>query len=158
VHGGIFVQTYEPTTGTAVGHYSDGTGRYAEGGIAVVDHHYGRGRTRLVGTFPGYGHFHRPSLGSRGFFAGLAAWAKVQPHAHTATPGMVTRLHTSDSATFLWVVSHHREDASVLVELGGRWGPFREARARWGHGHVPVSGRHLRLEIDGRDAAVLELR
>src|SRR3954462_5453242 len=147
LHGGLFLQTYQPTTGTAAGSYSDGTGPYAEGGVAVVDHRYGRGRTRLIGTFPGYGHFHRPSRGSRDFFAGLVDWAGLKPHAHTSTPGVVARLHAGDAATFLWVLNHHRDAASVLVELGGRWGPFRDARLRWGGGHVPVSGRHVRLEI-----------
>ncbi|HUR01361.1 MAG TPA: beta-galactosidase trimerization domain-containing protein [Nonomuraea sp.] len=157
VPGAIFVQTYAPTTGAADGHYSDGASRHALGGIAVVDHTYGRGRTRLVGTFPGYGYFHRPNLGSRGFFAGLVGRAGVEPHAHTTTPGIVARLHASDSKTFLWVLNHHRENVSVTVDLGRRWGPFREARSRWGGGAVPVSGRHLRVEIDGHDAAVLEL-
>jgi beta-galactosidase len=158
VPGGIFLQTYAPTTGSAVGRYSGGAGRYAEGGVAVVDNQYGQGRTRLIGTFPGYGYFHRPSVDSRDFFADLVRWAGVAPHATVSTPGVIARLHAGADTTFLWVLNHDREAADVTVELGERWGPFRETRARWGDGVASVAGRQVTVQVAGRDAAILELR
>lgn len=165
VPGGIFLQTYAPTTGTAAGAFTGGAGPYAEGQVAVVDNQHGKGRTRLVGTFPGFGHFHRPSADSRGFFADLAAWAGLAPHAEVsaadsgaAAHGVVARVHASADATFLWVLNHHRAATSVTVDLGERWGPFREARARWGDGTALVDGRQVTVTIGGRDAAILELR
>src|SRR5262249_12803067 len=116
VPGGIYIQTYTPTTGTVAGSYTFGAGRYAEDRVAVVDHQYGQGRTRLIGTFPGYGHFHRPSTDSRGFFFDLAEWADIAPHAQVWEPssgltadGVVARLHQSDAGTFLWVLNHDRD-------------------------------------------------
>jgi beta-galactosidase len=165
VPGGIFLQTYAPTTGTAAGTFSGDAGRYAEGRTAVVDNQSGKGRTRLIGTFPGYGHFHRPSADSRGFFADLAGWAGMEPHAQVSTAdsgaaehGVVARLHTSADATFVWVVNHHRNAASVTVDLGERWGPFTESRARWGQEATAVDGRQITVAVAGRDAAILELR
>jgi beta-galactosidase len=165
VPGGIFLQTYAPTTGTAVGQFSGDAGRYGEGQVAVVDHQHGKGRTRLVGSFPGYGHFHRPSADSRGFFADLAAWAGIVQHAQVSTAesgaaehGVVARLHASENATFLWVLNHHRAAASVTVDLSERWGPFREARAGWGNKASSIDGRQITVSVAGRDATILELR
>jgi beta-galactosidase len=157
VPGGLFLQTYAPTTGTAAGRFSREAGRYAEGGIAVVDHQYGQGRTRLIGTFPGYGHFHRPSTDSRAFFADLAHWAGIKPHASVDAPGVVARLHASPTSTFLWVLNHCREASRVSVDLGEPWGPFREARARWGDDASSLDERRVSVQVDARDAVILEM-
>jgi beta-galactosidase len=47
--GGIFLQAYTPTSGTAVGWYEDGQ-------VAAVENRYGKGRTLLIGTMVGAGH------------------------------------------------------------------------------------------------------
>mgnify|MGYP000880866556 CR=1 FL=1 len=184
VPGGGFLQTYAPTSGTASGWYRGAAaGRYAQNRVAVVDHQFGRGRTRLIGTFPGYGHFHRPSDSSRAFFAQLTSWAGIEPHARVSavrvSPGgvfpvdlsserrrdeasaqlqVVARLHTSDAATFLWVLNHDREPARVTVRLNDRYGPFQTVSSRWGDGRPSVDGRTVTVQVDGRDAAILQLR
>lgn len=168
VPGGIFLQTYEPTTGQAVGRYvGAGAGRYADGQVAIVDHHVGAGRTRLVGTFPGYGHYHRPSPGSRGFFADLVTWAGVEPHVRVARANparqdgagghVAARLHTGSDGTVLWLLNHGRDAVEVTAELATRWGPYTEGRLRWGDGSVIVDGRHVSARIGGRDATIVEV-
>ena len=169
VPGGIYLQAYAPTTGQATGHYvGAGAGRYGAGQVAVVDHQYGRGRTRLVGTFPGYGHYHRPSADSRGFFADLVEWAGVDPHVRVsstdgagaggATGDILARLHAGSDCTFLWLLNHGRDDAEVTADLGASEGSFSTGRLRWGDGPVEVAGRRVRARVGGRDAAVVELR
>ncbi|MGH2368539.1 MAG: beta-galactosidase, partial [Chloroflexota bacterium] len=63
--GGVFLQAYEPTSGTAVGHYTGDVAGPATGRVAAVEHRFGEGKTLLFGTFPGYGHYHYPSASSR---------------------------------------------------------------------------------------------
>ena len=58
--GGVVLQAYEPTTGSA-------SGRYADGRVAAVDHAYGRGRTRLIGTMCGDGVRHTRGCKPRAF-------------------------------------------------------------------------------------------
>jgi len=52
VPGALFLQAYEPRGARVTGRFA--VGYSLAGGLpAVVDHQYGRGRTRLAGTFPG---------------------------------------------------------------------------------------------------------
>jgi len=122
VPGALFTQAYEPTGGHVAGHYA---GHYGSiGGLpAVVDHAYGKGRTRLVGTFPGAARSragepvgrqgvptgttftnHRVShvtgapsedrlTALRAFFNGLLEWAGITPHVRTNNPSIIARLH-----------------------------------------------------------------
>jgi beta-galactosidase len=122
VPGALYTQVYEPAGGEVVGAFTPGYG--AVGGLpAVVDHRFGTGRTRLVGTFPGaarhraVGPVERRGLprgstftthriaevagmsaaerlrGSGAFFAGLLDWAGITPHVRTSNPAVVARLH-----------------------------------------------------------------
>jgi beta-galactosidase len=159
--GGGFLQTYEPTTGTAAGCFAgEAAGRYAEGQVAVVDHQYGNGWTRLLGTFVGYGQYHQPGRS----FQALAEWAGLEPHTAvtTDTEGadrtVVARLHTSRRSTLLWVLNHSHEPASVTVDLAEQYGPFGTVRSRWGDGTASVLDRRVTVWVDGRDGAILELR
>jgi hypothetical protein len=126
----------------------------------VVDHQYGNGWTRLLGTFVGYGQYHQPGRS----FQALAAWAGIEPHTAvtTDTEGadrtVVARLHTSRRSTLLWVLNHSHEPASVTVDLAEQYGPFGTVRSRWGDGTASVLDRRVTVWVDGRDGAILELR
>ena len=62
---------------------------FSDGRPAIVFAPYGKGRVMIVGSFPGsaYHHFKNPNNGK--FFAGLAAWLKIQKAVEitTAEPG-----------------------------------------------------------------------
>ncbi|MGE3913071.1 MAG: beta-galactosidase, partial [Chloroflexota bacterium] len=159
--GGGFLQTYELTTGVAAGRYvGEAAGAYAQDQIAVVDNHYGHGWTRLIGTFAGYGQFHHPGQQ----FQALVDWAEIKPHTQVTTDSngdlrqVVARLHTGRRSSFLWVLNHSRQPASITVQLGEHWGPFGTVRPRWGEGTASVDGRKVSVWLDGRDGEVLELR
>ncbi|MBI3973763.1 MAG: beta-galactosidase [Chloroflexi bacterium] len=122
VPGALVLQAYEPAEGTAAGWYPEGYS-FAGGLPAVVDHHYGAGRTRLIGTFPGVGrtraglpverrgapsgttfttHQHaevtgRPSderlASAQAFYRGLIEWAGITPHVQSNDPRVIVRLH-----------------------------------------------------------------
>ncbi len=154
VPGGLFLQAYDLAGGTARGWYTDGR-------IAVVDHSYGNGKTRLIGTFPGYGYWKRPGTDARQFFAGLLPWAGKQPHlrikGEDGATSAVARLHAGETGAFLWVVNHDHAPQTVEVEVGEGWGPFDGADLRWGAHPPQVGGRRVRVAVEGRDAAVMRL-
>lgn len=150
VRGGIFLQAYTPTSGTLVGGYADGQ-------TAAVEHRFGRGRTLLVGTFPGYGHGRHPQHGCREFFAWLLWWAGRTPHVHTTEPRVTARLQQGPTATYLWMTNPTRMALPVRLELAGCWGPYRRAEALWGQTDIHVAERGVSLTVPARDAVVLRL-
>ncbi|NLG49471.1 MAG: beta-galactosidase [Chloroflexi bacterium] len=153
VWGGIFMQTYEPTSGTPVGWYADGR-------VAAVDHTYGQGRTRLIGTMAGAGYAAHPGPRSVAFFRDVLSFAGVEPQVRCSEARVQARLHAGPGGVYLWVANPTRQALPVRVELSQAWGPFASARALWGADAAIVSvtgGRQIALTAPGRDVCVLAL-
>jgi beta-galactosidase len=150
--GGVVLQTYTPTTGVAVGHYADGQ-------VAVVDNTFGLGRTRLIGTLAGVGHYRHPGLGSRALFADLQRWAGLRPRVRVGTPGVVARLHhDAAGASVLWIVNHNHEPVDVQLDLPPELGSLDAAHVYWGEPPTAIDGQRTRACVGGRDALVARLR
>ncbi|PIX47985.1 MAG: beta-galactosidase [Armatimonadetes bacterium CG_4_8_14_3_um_filter_66_20] len=155
VPGSLFLQAYEPTGGTTRGEFA---GEHVRGKPAVIENRFGKGRTLLVGTFPSYAYFRHPTDEGKQFFARLLDWAGKQPHLRVNDDAVVARLATGPSGNFLWIVNHaHEGTRDVEVELGKAGGAFQRASVLWGGCAPTVSGRLIRVAVDGRDAAVLRL-
>jgi len=155
VWGGIFMQAYEPTTGTAVGWYDDGR-------VAVVDNHYGKGKTRLIGTMAGAGYAAHGTVGGHGtdglapFFTQLLAFAGKNQHVSCSDPSVQARLHSGPGGTYLWVANPTSEERPVHLRLGPAWGPYVAARSLWG-AEATVTGHEVTLKAPARDVCVLAL-
>jgi beta-galactosidase len=149
VRGGIFLQAYEPTTGTAVGWYDDGR-------VAAVENPYGKGKTRLLGTMAGAGYATHPDDRSPLFFADVLAWAGAEQAVRRSDPRIIARLHDGEGGTYLWVANPARQTIPVRVELSESWGPFASCRSLWG-AEATVDGRTIELVAGARDVAVLAL-
>ena len=147
--GGIFLQAYEPTTGTAVGWYEDGR-------VAIVDNTYGQGRTRLIGSMAGAGHALHTPLGSDRFFADLLAFGGKQQQVRCSDPRVKARLHKGAGGTYLWIANPTRQPHPVRLELCESCGPFSAARTLWGAA-AQVSERTVNLTAPARDVTVLAL-
>jgi beta-galactosidase len=149
VRGGLFLQRYEPAGGTP-------TGFYADGSVAMVDHAPGRGRTRLIGTFPGYGRFHHPGDAAT-FFRDLLAWAGKTPHVQSSDPALTARLHDGEGGTYLWVTNPTHEPRTAVLTLSDKCGPYAAGALLWGEHSPAVAGRSITLAVEARDAAVVRL-
>jgi beta-galactosidase len=150
--GGIFMQAYEPfDSGAGAG---TPVGWYAGGRVAAVDHAYGRGRTRLLGTMTGAGHGVQGN--GRPAFDALARWAGITPHVRCSDPQVVARLHDGEGGVYLWVANPTRRDRPVRLRLGGRWAGLRPALSLWG-AEATVEGDDMVLIAGARDVAVLVL-
>ena len=149
--GGMVMQVFEPTTGTAVGHYADGQ-------IAAVDHNFGRGRTRLIGTLAGLGHYRHSGPGSRTLFADLLRWAEVHPLVRVGKQGVTARVHCDASGqSFLWVINHNRSPVDLDLELSPELGVVDALQVCWGEATPNLSGRRVRVQVGGRDGLVAGL-
>ncbi len=165
--GGIFLQAYAPTSGVAMGYY-EGVSGQADGQVAVVDHTYGKGRTRLIGTMVGYGHQTHAARtgqvrnapyapgGSPALFAGLLAWAGKSQHITSSDPFIKARLHDGEGGTYIWVANPTRCARPVRLTLGPQWGPFASGEALWGAA-ASVEERTVTLTAPARDVTVIAL-
>src|SRR5262249_413034 len=133
--------------GTAAGFYQGGR-------IAAVEHTFGKGRTLLIGTFPGGGYYLRHSADGRRFFASLLDWAKVTPRVRLEAAGLQAPLREGAGGKYLWVVNPERPPRTALVSL-----PVAAVRGEdlWGSRKVSVSGRTVQVEVGDRDVAVIRL-
>jgi beta-galactosidase len=150
VPGGVFLQAYEPTTGTPVGWYGDGR-------IAAVDHSFGRGRALLLGSMVGYGYGAQKSDElSPIVFESLLWWAGKKKHVTCTQPSVKARLHDGAGGTYLWVANPTRESIPVRLWMSESWGPFSSCRSLWG-AEATLEGRTVTLTASARDVAVIAL-
>ena len=149
VWGGIFMQAYETTDGTA-------TGRYEDGRIAAVDNRFGKGRTRLVGTMAGAGYWAHPGDRSSAFFAEVMRFASKEQRVRCSEQRIKARLHQGEDGIYLWVANPVRRDLPVRLELAEEWGPFSRGRSLWG-AEATVRGCVVELMAGGRDVSVIAL-
>ena len=150
--GGIFRQEYAPTTGQPAGHYLNGS-------VAAVEHTSGRGRTLLVGTFPGYGHGQHPDAGCPEYFAALLAWAGRRQHVTIDDPRVQARLHARSSGLCLWLTNPTRTELPVRVALAPTWGRISGARVVFGEVSAAptVDAAGIALTVPARAGVALEV-
>jgi beta-galactosidase len=146
IHGRYFRQDYTPTTGKAVGHYPDG-------GIAAVENRVGRGRTLLIGTFPGAGYYKHHAPGAKELFAGYLDFGGVKQRVKVSNPLVQARLHEGGSA-YLWATNATTLPQTVNVTLDRRIGSARDV---WAGVTIQVDGNSLTLTLPPKDAAVIAL-
>ncbi len=146
--GRYFIQEYETKGGRAVG-------RHATGRTAAVEHSSGKGRTLLIGSFPGAGYFKRPTPQARTFFAGLLDWAGITRTLTVSDPLVKARLHRGPDGKVLYILNPTRQERPVVVELGEA---IRTAKDAWDTKPVRVEGRKLSATIGDRDVAIVRLQ
>jgi beta-galactosidase len=147
IGGRFFLQEYQVAGGTA-------TGRYANGHVAAVENHSGKGRTLLIGTFPGASYFRRHQPESRKFFAGLLDWVGIPRQVTSSDAQVQARLHTGAGGTYLWVVNPTRDVKTVSVGLAAE---YRKATDLWQERSHRVDGRRIEVKVDDRNVAVIKL-
>jgi len=150
IPGRFFMQAYEPAGGTVAGQYEGGR-------TAAVENRFGKGKTLLIGTFPGAGYFLHPSPAASAFFAGLLEWAGIEPGLRNPDSDLKARLHTGPGGTYLWAVNPTRTERSAHITLSSAYEPFRAARELWVNRPVTVRGREVDVTVGPRDAAVIRL-
>lgn len=150
IYGGIFLQVYKPTTGLPIGWYEDGS-------VAAVENIVGKGKTILIGTFPGYGYTKHSDRFPRVFFSNLLKWAGKEQHVRVSDNRVTARLQEGEGGTYLWITNPTRVELSVNIEFSNNWGPFKDARVLWGGKLLDINGRKCSVKVGGRDAFICRL-
>ena len=148
IGGQYFLQEYKLAGGTAAGHYVNGH-------IAAVEHSFGKGKTLLIGTFPGGSYFRNRTAGTREFFADLLKWAGVQRQVQSSDATVIGRLHKGAGGTYLWAINPTRTAKTVKLTVPSA---FHGATDLWQESSRPaVTGNTVSVSVGERDAAVLRL-
>jgi beta-galactosidase len=151
IGGRYFLQEYETTSGQAVG-------QYANGHVAAVENRHGKGRTLLIGTFPGAGYYLHHSPESKAFFADLLKMANVAPRLQNVNTAVQSRLHEGPGGTYLWITNPTRAGATTTVSIGDSGPQFQNATDLWANRQLSVSGQRITITLPPRDGAVIVLR
>jgi len=123
----------------------------------VVENRFGKGRTRLIGSVPGYGYHLRPDEPTRRFFASHLHYAGRKPHvALPYNTGIVPRVWADAEKCFLWLtnVTEHDQRAIALLDRE-RFAP-KGIRVMRG-GAAALLGGAIEIDCPQRDAVVLEI-
>ena len=150
IFGRYFLQEYEATTGRAVG-------KYENGHTAAIINQLGRGRTLLIGTYPGAGYALHRSPESKAFFAELLKFGGVEPQLQTNNANVQARLHSGSGGNYIWLTNPTRSPVTTTISAGSLSPKFQSAKDAWGDLNVTVSGPRLTVTVPPRDAAVIAL-
>jgi beta-galactosidase len=151
IYGRYFRQEYKLNGGSEAGQYSNGM-------TAAVQNNFGQGRTLLIGTFPGSGYYLHHGAATKDAFAGFLQLAGITPIAKVSDAGAQARLHHGAGGSYLWVTNPTRESKTVTVSLSQAAEEFTTGEDIWGGQGVAVGGRQIKVNVPGRDAAVIALR
>lgn len=151
VKGGVYRQSYAIKTGKAFGHYDNGE-------CAVVDNSYGKGRTRLIGTFPSYAYHVRPDEHTRRFFATHMHYALLTPNVTLPfNHGIVPRVWANESKCFVWLTNTTENDQYAVVRFNSTRFKINGAQSVRGDAVRITGNGTLEVRCPQRDAVVIEL-
>ncbi len=151
INGRYFLQEYSTTGGRVVGTFDNGA-------AAAVENIFGKGKTLLIGTFPGAGYYRRHSPETRKFFAGLLEWGGVDQCVRSSDPDIKARLHDGPGGRYLWVLNPTREAHEVTIQLTARDARLRAGKDLWQGKPVMADGNTVKVTVGDRDAAVIQLQ
>jgi beta-galactosidase len=148
--GGVFRQSYQPTTGTARAWFDDGQ-------AAVVENNFGKGKVRIVGTMAGYGYKLNPDRDYLGFFASALPFAGQTPLIRSGyNSGLIARIWANRPDTFIWCLNPMEYPQDTVLELDDKTLIFSDAQTFRGE-NAKAEGRFLRFTVAAKDAAVYRL-
>lgn len=146
--GGQALQTYAPTTGTAVGWYEDGR-------VAAVENTYGKGKTLLIGTMVGNGTRAHQGVGCEGFYHALLAFAGKTQGVTVSDSRIRVRMHAGKGGDYLWIANAGKaHDIPVIIRVSGR--QITQVTAKRGApGRIQDGALHI--TVPKRDVCVLKV-
>lgn len=149
VYAGILEQDYRLTTGSALGHFSNGQ-------IAVVENRYGKGRTLLMGTVLGLGFYEHQTDSMRQFFQALLAWSGIEQKVRSTDKDLLVRLHDGPGGAKLWIVNPYGKPKEAVIRFHGAYAEYHPVYAH--RGILPREAKcGFTVTVPPRDALVWAL-
>ena len=151
IDGQYFLQEYLAEGGSVVGTFDNGS-------AAAVENEFGKGKTLLIGTFPGAGYYRHHSDETRKFFAGLLEWGNVAQRVSSSDPEVKARLHEGPGGKYLWVVNPTRTSREVTIRLTASDAGLGAGKDLWNGKTATLNGNAVKVTVGDRDVAVIPLQ
>lgn len=151
INGRFFLQEYLAEGGKPVGSFNNGA-------VAAVENKFGKGKTLLIGSYPGAGYFLHHSDGTKEFFAGLLKWGNVTQGVHSSDPEVKVRLHEGAGGKYLWVLNPTRSSREVTISLGQGTKKLRVGKDIWTGNQPTFDGNVIKVSVGDRDSAIIPLQ
>ncbi|MDI6827659.1 MAG: beta-galactosidase [Armatimonadota bacterium] len=146
----VYQEKLIPTTGEVVARFDDGS-------VAVVDNSFGKGKARLIGTFPGVTYFrtldHEPEL----LIRDALRYAGVRPLIQPLDTFIKARIQRGPSGDFLWVLNTDYQTIGTEITLLPSLGDFTQAEDLVTGEIHPIHDSVLRIKLDALKGTVLRL-
>lgn len=149
IGGRYFRQEYTAAGGIVVGTYDNGN-------AAAIENASGRGKTLLIGTFPGGSYVKSQSADTKKFFAGLLEWAGVSQRVIVSDTQVQVRLHEGAGGKYLWVVNPTRGPKDVTIQVTDSG--VKAGKDLWGGKQATMNGKDIKVAVDSRSVAVIPLQ
>lgn len=151
VLGGEYWQTYKVTTGREL--FYDAKNR-----CCAVENTYGKGTAVLVGTCPSLGYWKVQDKGQKFFFQKVSEWLNIEQHVCSSHDQIKVRMQKKDQKIYVWILNTARERASARLRFSEKFNWKCVETIFWNGGDYIVSNQSLEVNIEGRNALILELR
>lgn len=133
------------------------TATFDDGSPAVIDNVYGKGRTRLVGTFPGISCWSEKQSAAADFVRDGLRYAGVEQLVQVSDPSVKARLRISSDQTFLWVLNSGDVDKNVEIRVSPAIGEFVSATDVLHGTRTGAQRKTFEINMAARQGTVFEL-
>ncbi|MDO8684882.1 MAG: beta-galactosidase [Armatimonadota bacterium] len=146
----VYQEKLTPAKGEVIARFSDGA-------AAVVDSVYGRGKTRLVGTFPGLAYSTNKAKAAAELIQSGVEYAGVEPALRVSNADVKARLHISQGTVFLWTLNTSDKERTAEITLATRFDEIKSATDLKTGSSIPVGGRIIKVVLGPRMGSVAKL-
>lgn len=146
----IYQEKLIPTAGSPVAYFTDGT-------VAVVDHNYGNGKTRLIGSFPGIEYTETLEYEAELFIRDALSYAGIKPRIEILDQAVKARIHRSATGDFLWVVNTDYQEITTEIRLQPTLDKYSSAENLVTAQIIPIRNQSLSVTLPALAGAVYKL-
>ena len=135
-------------------------GFYPDGSVGIVENRFGKGRTLIIGTYPGLTYYTNRSAETAFFIRSVLDFAGMSQHIKVSDSGVKARFLNNGGQNYVYVLNTEGQDKeSVHVALSSKLGNFTigEDMVKKGETYTLKKGI-LSLSLKREDGTVLRLR
>ncbi|MQY59941.1 MAG: hypothetical protein GH144_10150 [Clostridia bacterium] len=115
-------EKFSPEAGKPCGFYPDGS-------IGIVENRFGKGRTLLIGTYPGLTYYRKNTAEAASFIRNVLNFAGITQHICTSNNEVKVRFFKNEKAHYIYLLNIGNKDKeNIQIVLSNKLGRFNKAK------------------------------